>query len=279
MKKGILLAAFGSASPLGETALRGFAEKASERFPDARVRFAFTSDRMRSRLAAAGKKTDSVKKALCRMGFERYTHVAVQSLHLIPGLEYEALVEETKEAREQGGPQHIAVGRPLLQDPDDVRLAARALLAHLPPERKPDEAVVCMGHGTWHGGAASYEALARAVTLTDKRIFIGTLEGDHGIDGLLPAIQATGAKTVWLLPLLSIIGKHAEQDMAGTDPDSWHSRITGAGFVCRPVLKGTVEYAGFAEIWLMHLAKAMHTLTERGNEAKPEKRPTKPDGF
>ena len=270
MKKGILLAAFGSASRLGETALKNFAEKASRRFPDARVRFAFTSNRIRSRLAAEGKKTDSVKKALCRMGFERYTHVAVQSLHLIPGSEYQALVEETREACKQGGPKHITVGRPLLQDSDDVHLAAEALLAHLPPERRLDEAVLCMGHGTWHGGAASYEALAQAVTPADKLIFIGTLEGRHGIDSLLPIIQKTGTKTVWLLPLLSIIGKHAELDMAGTDPASWHSRIIGAGLACRPVLKGTVEYAGFAGIWLMHLATAMHMLTtqECNNETK-----------
>ncbi len=272
-KKGILLAAFGSASQLGEKALNNFALKVSERFPDARVRFAFTSDRMRNRLAAAGKKTDSVKKALCRMGFERYTHVAVQSLHLIPGLEYEALVEAADAARIQGGPKHITVGMPLLQEPEDVRLAARALLAHLPSERRPDEVVLCMGHGTWHTGAASYEALARAVALADRLIFIGTLEGEHTIENLLPAITATGAKTVWLLPLLSIIGKHAEQDMAGTSPDSWHSRIENAGLTCKPVLKGTVEYADFAEIWLMHLARAMEALTAARNPEEEKNRP------
>lgn len=272
MKTGILLAAFGSASQQGESALKNFAARASLRFPETRVRFAFTSDRMRTRLAAAGKKTDSVKKALCRMGFERYTHVAVQSLHLIPGKEYEALLEEIGEAHEQGGPKHISVGSPLLHDGEDVRLAAGALLAHLPPERGPDEAVVCMGHGTWHSGAASYEALARAVALSDRRIFIGTLEGEHDINALLPSVQATGAKTVWLLPLLSVIGKHAEQDMAGTDPDSWYSRITKAGLVCKPVLTGTVEYAGFAEIWLMHLADALQRLAAGACDDKAEKK-------
>ena len=272
MKTGILLAAFGSASPQGESALKNFAARASLRFPETRVRFAFTSDRMRTRLAAAGKKTDSVKKALCRMGFERYTHVAVQSLHLIPGKEYEALLEEIQEAREQGGPKHVTVGSPLLHDGADVRLAAGALLAHLPPERGPDEAVVCMGHGTWHSGAASYEALARAVALSDKRIFIGTLEGEHDINALLPSIQATGAKTVWLLPLLSVIGKHAEQDMAGTDSSSWYSRITRAGLVCKPVLTGTVEYAGFAEIWLMHLADALQRLAAEARDGKMGKK-------
>jgi sirohydrochlorin cobaltochelatase len=262
VKKGILLAAFGSASHLGEKALKNFAEDVRARFPDARVRFAFTSDHMRNRMAAAGKKTDSVKKALRRMGFEGYTHVAVQSLHLIPGREYEVLLEEVLEAGRQGGPEHIAVGMPLLQDPEDILLAAEALLSHLPAERKADEAVICVGHGTWHNGAASYEALARVVNLSDRLLFIGTLAGAHGIDTLLPAVRATGAATVWLLPLLSIVGKHAELDMAGTGAASWRSRISQMGITCKPVLKGTVEYTGFAKIWLMHLARALQELPE-----------------
>ena len=258
-KTGILLAAFGASSPVGEKALKVFAEEARHAFPGIPVRWAFTSARMRTRLAAAGKKTDSVKKALCRLGFEKYTHVAVQSLHLIPGAEYEALIEETELAAREG-PRHIEVGLPLLHDARDVRLAADALLRHLPAKRKKDEVVVCMGHGTWHTGAASYQALSEALAKQDSRIFIGTLEGEHRIENLLPSIAATGATTVWLLPLLSVIGKHAEQDMAGDHPESWRGQIENAGFICRPVLTGTVEYAGFARIWLAHLSTALANL-------------------
>lgn len=270
-KTGILLAAYGSSSLLGEKALAAFAETVRLAFPGIPVRWAYTSGRMRSRLAAAGKKTDSVKKALCRMGFERYTHVAVQSLHLIPGAEYEALLEETEEAAAEGGPKRIEVGLPLLHRADDVTRAATALLAHLPEERKQGEPVVCMGHGTWHTGAASYQALAERVSAVDPLIFIGTLEGGHRIERMLPDIARAagpggenGAKTVWLLPLLSIIGKHAEKDMAGEHQESWRSRIEAAGMACRPVLKGTVEYKGFAAVWTSHLAEALQRLRGGG---------------
>ncbi len=263
IQKGILLAAFGSSTNVGTAALALFAEAVRRAFPGVPVRWAFTSMRMRSRLAAARKKTDSVHKALCRMGFERYTHVAVQSLHLIPGAEYETLLEETERARADGGPRHVEVGLPLLYREDDVHRAALALLAHLPKERSPDEAVVCVGHGTWHLGAASYGALAEAVRKKDPGIYIGTLSGEHSVEGILPALQAAGTKTVWLLPLLSVIGKHAEEDMAGMRPGSWRSHIEAAGMACRPVLRGTAEYAGFADIWIAHLAEAMKQLEER----------------
>ncbi len=259
-KTGILLAAFGSASPLGEKALALFAQRVKKDFPGIPVRWAFTSDRMRSRLAAAGKKTDSVKKALCRMGFERYTHVAVQSLHLIPGKEYEALCEEVASAAREGGPKHTAVGLPLLHEEADLSRVAEALLRHLPEERKADEAVVYMGHGAWHSGAAGYQALSEAAAARDGGIFIGTLEGERRIKSLLPDLARAGTKTVWLLPLLSVIGKHAEKDMAGEHPESWRSQITAAGFTCRSRLVGTVEYEGFAQIWLEHLAAALQQL-------------------
>ena len=259
-KTGILLVAYGSASHPGALALRGVTEKARAAFSGIPVRWAFTSALMRTRLAEGGKKTDSVKKALCRMGFEHYTHVAVQSLHLIAGKEYEVLLEEIALAAPQGGPGIVTVGQPLLHTAEDVHKAANALLAHLPEERTPDEAVLCVGHGTWHMGAAGYEALSRAVAAKDNRVYIGTLQGKHDLTHALSLLKESGAKTVWLLPLLSVVGKHAESDMAGTHRESWRGRIEEAGFTCRPILKGTAEYSGFVDIWLSHLGEAMAEL-------------------
>lgn len=259
-KKGILLAAFGSATRVGEKALNFFAEQARSAFPGIPIRWAFTSPHMRTRLANAGKKTDSVQKALLRMAFDRYTHVAVQSLHLIPGKEYEALLEETRLAREKGGPAQVAVGLPLLHEARDVKLAAKALLSHLPPERTEEDAVICVGHGTCHTGAASYQSLYETLGKTDPRIFIGTLSGEHSVESIRPALDQCGARTVWLVPLLSVIGKHAEEDIAGKNEDSWQSRLEQAGFTCRTVLTGTAEYRGFVDIWIAHLKAALDRL-------------------
>ncbi len=259
-KTGILLVAYGSSTPVGEQTLHMVTEKARAAFPGIPVRWALTSPHVRTRLAHARKKTDSVLKALCRMGFERYTRVAVQSLHLIPGREYETLLEEAESARSKGGPALITVGAPLLRDTTAAEKAAKALLAHLPEGIGPSDAVVCMGHGTWHSGAAGYEALSRAVKERDPRIVIGTLSGRKTIEQILPGISADGPKTVWLLPLLAVVGTHAERDMAGDQPDSWKSRLEKAGLTCRPVLKGTAQYEGFVDIWLGHLAAAMREL-------------------
>lgn len=276
MKKGILLAAFGSGTPQGQSTLRLFDERVRALFPGVPVRWAFTSVVMRHRLAAARKKTDSVQKALRKMWFEKYTHVAVQSLHSIPGAEYADLLADVEDMREpragedgsgQGGFVRATVGAPLLDSDDDIRRATAALLAHLPLERTPGDACVFMGHGTWHAGESRYEALSAQVRERDPLVHIGTMDGACTIDDILPRLQAAGVRRAWLLPLLSVVGRHAVRDMAGDEPDSWRSRIVAAGMECLPVLRGTAEYGGFVDIWLDHLGVAFRALDTDAEQA------------
>lgn len=259
-KKGILLAAFGSGNRQGESTLRLFDERVRLRFPGIPVRWAFTSVIMRRRLAAARKKTDSVLKALQKMWFEKYTHVAVQSLHIIPGAEYGDLVLDVDAMRGPEGFTAASVGAPLLAGPEDMERSAAALLMHLPPQRTAGEAVVFMGHGTRHPAESSYEALASLVRRVDPLVHIGTMGGGCTLDDILPALHGAGVGTVWLMPLLSVVGRHAIEDMAGASPESWKSRIEASGIRCEPVLRGTAEYGGFVDIWLDHLAKAVNLL-------------------
>ncbi|WMW65670.1 sirohydrochlorin cobaltochelatase [Nitratidesulfovibrio liaohensis] len=264
MKKGILLAAFGSGTPQGQSTLRLFDERVRALFPGVPVRWAFTSVVMRNRLAAARQKTDSVQKALRKMWFEKYTHVAVQSLHSIPGAEYADLLADVEDMRAtEGRPDgfvRATVGAPLLDSDDDIRRATAALLTHLPPERAPGDACVCMGHGTWHEGESRYGVLSAQVRERDPLVHIGTMDGDCTIDDILPRLAEAGVRRVWLLPLLSVVGRHAMLDMAGDAPDSWRSRIVAAGMECVPVLRGTAEYGGFVDIWLDHLGVALRGL-------------------
>lgn len=68
MKRGILLAAFGSGSSQGESTLRRFDAQVRKAFPDVSVRWAFTSMLMRERWPANGKNRIPVHKAL-KKGF------------------------------------------------------------------------------------------------------------------------------------------------------------------------------------------------------------------
>jgi sirohydrochlorin cobaltochelatase len=211
---------------------------------------------MRTRLAAARKKTDSAKKALCRLGFEKYTHVSVQSLHMIPGIEYDELLDEIESAKHCGAPTNVKIGLPLLHGPEDIADAVQAIIQYAPQERTPDEAVVWVGHGTKHDAGKSYELLTQAVQQLDPRIFIGTLSGAPDIEKVLALLHNGGIQKAWLMPLLSIVGKHAKDSIAGEAENSWRTILEQNGIACRSVLQGAIEYEGFASIWLNHLQKA-----------------------
>jgi sirohydrochlorin cobaltochelatase len=74
---------------------------------------------------------------------------------------------------------------------------------------------------------------------------------------ILEQVRERQIRHAWLLPLLSVIGRHALRDLAGPEAQSWKSRFEAAGVACTPVLKGSAEYPGFIRIWLDHLELAL----------------------
>ena len=252
MKRAILLAAFGASDIQGQNSLKNFDALVRARFPGIPVRWAYTSVVLRERLVLARKKSDSTVKALRRLAFERFEEIVVQPLQTIAGEEYTGLCAAARDVAQSAGIV-CRIGKPLLAGNDDVREAAAAVIRHLPETRCPAEDVVLMGHGARHAAVARYGDLARAVCVLDNRVHVGAMNGGAELEEILPRLSAA---RVWLMPLLSVVGRHALQDMAGEGETSWRSRIEATGRACIPVLKGMAEYAGFAEIWLRHLEGA-----------------------
>ena len=84
-KKGILLVAFGTSISKAQISYKNIERAVRAHFPDVPIRWAYTSEFIRRKLAKQGQSMDSVEKALAKMMDEKFTHVAIQSLHTIPG--------------------------------------------------------------------------------------------------------------------------------------------------------------------------------------------------
>ena len=80
--------AFGTSVPEAQKAYDNIERMVRAAFPETPVRWAYTSSMIRAKLARQGKPLDSMETALARMMDERFTHVAVQSLHVIAGWEF-----------------------------------------------------------------------------------------------------------------------------------------------------------------------------------------------
>ncbi|MBW1946196.1 MAG: sirohydrochlorin cobaltochelatase, partial [Deltaproteobacteria bacterium] len=261
MKKGVLLVAFGSSMPEAQVSFKNIDKKVKAAFPGVPARWAYTSHIIRHKLAKEGKKLDSVEMALARMMDEGFTHVAVQSLHTIAGEEYHELVRNAHAfGRMSGGFERILVGYPLLGKEDDLTRVTKAILGHIPKDRKKKDAVVLMGHGTPHPGNAFYAAMMYHFQQKDPYVFVGTVEGSPTIDDIKGMLTKKGIKKAYLMPFMSVAGDHARNDMAGDEDDSWKSILTKAGIKCVPVLKGTAEYDDIVAIWVDHLRVCMAHL-------------------
>ena len=252
-KVGILLVAFGSSEESAQVSFENIDKKVKAAYADIPVYWAYTSHIIRTKLAKQGKHLDSPEVALAKMQDEKFTHVAVQSLHTIGGSEYHDLRVTVGAFKMMDGFEKIILGYPLLATQKDMQLTVDAILKTIPKERKKNEAVVLMGHGTHHPSNAFYAALMFQLQLRDPNIFVGTVEGYPEVDLIKELLLKKDIKKIYLMPFMSVAGDHAKNDMAGDEDDSWKSVFTKAGIQCVPILKGTAEYDSFVAIWVKHL--------------------------
>ncbi len=253
VKKGILLVAFGSTIPEAQVSFDNIDKATKAAYPGIAVRWAYTSSIIRHKMAQQGHQLDSPQVAMAKMVEEGFTHVAVQSLHTIGGAEFHDLLQTVHAFAYPGGFKRILLGNPLLATQRDIERTVAAIRKTIPAARKPDEAVVLMGHGTHHPANAFYAALMFQLQRQDPNVFVGCVEGYPEIDALKAMLKEKKIKKAYLMPFMSVAGDHVINDMAGDEADSWKSILTAAGITCVPVLKGTAEYKAFVDIWVDHL--------------------------
>lgn len=260
-KKGILLVTFGSSYPQAQAAFENIEAKVREAFPETEVHWAYTSKIIRHKLAKQGQKLDSPAQALANMMEQGFTHVAVQSLHTIPGAEFHDLQSILNGFDSMSaGLQQIQLGRPLLATDQDLQKVSLALLENIPGQRKPEQAVIFMGHGSHHPSNAFYKALAYELQGKDTLIYVGTVEDSPSIQDIKNDLLEKGVEKAFLMPFMSVAGDHVRNDMAGHEPDSWKSILNQAGIETEAILKGTAEYDNIVDIWMDHLQAVFFQL-------------------
>lgn len=254
-KKVILVVSFGTSynDTRAKTidALEAAIQKAH---PDFEVRRAFTAqiiiDKLKERDNLA---IDNVKEAMDRLVADGVKEVIIQPTHVMPGYEYDDVKNEV--AAYQDKFDKFALGIPLLYHPEDYDAVIDALTKHIPEMATPETAVVLMGHGSHHYANATYAALDYILHAKGyENVFVGTVEGVPTIDQVIAHLKVFGAKKVVQYPFMIVAGDHANNDMAGTEEDSWNTLLTNAGFEVENRLVGLAESADIQAIILGHLA-------------------------
>lgn len=234
MKQGLLCVSFGTAVPAGQKDLVSLEAALRQAAPALPFYRAYTSSNICARLADQGRPVDSLPQALERMAADGIRQVALQPTLLLPGREYQALLDQAEPFRSRF--DRLEIGRPLLWTETDIQTLADALCAVWPC--LPGQKTVLMGHGST-GGNEAYIALQGALESRDRRdLLVGTMRGEPGMDALLTRLGQGENARVLLAPLLLTGGGHTLREMAGETPVSWKNRLRAAGFEVECSLRG-----------------------------------------
>ncbi len=252
----ILLVTFGTSDQEAKKAFANIERLAKEKFPGHEIRWAYTSEMIRKKLAKKGESFDSPEEAVKKLKEAGIRKVFVQSLHIIPGVEFHEVVKAVSQFKNDF--EKITVSPPLLNSMDDVRKSVRIMLSKVPSERKKEDAVLFMGHGSEkHPSDMIYVAAAYDLEKSGDNAFLATVEGNPSFNEILNELNEKKIKKVYLMPFMSVAGDHAKNDMAGDSPDSWKSLLSKNRIESVPVMKGMAEYDEIVNIWLEHLDKTI----------------------
>jgi sirohydrochlorin cobaltochelatase len=250
MKKALLAVSFGTSVPGADAAIISVENALKEACPDRDLFRAYTSRIICRKLRDEGRPILTPEEALELIAAEGYTDVIVQPTHLTPGKEYEKLCSISAGFEDRF--VSLRVASPLISSPEDLKDVAEAVLAHFPPQ--DGRALVLMGHGTGHIANMIYPALQTAFRLAGaEEVYVGTVEGWPGIDDVVRQLKKSGCREIDLAPFMLVAGDHAVNDMAGYDPDSWKSILSGEGFTVRCVLEGIGSWDEIHSIYSGHL--------------------------
>ena len=214
--------------------------------PNTKVITAFTSHIIRDRIQQKeGITYPTPEEALAELKKDGYTRVALASLDVIPGMEYnyDAAVYNLY----KNDFKKMTLGTSLMywmgqeNQTDQVIETLKAVQSQFPKLGKED-AVLIMAHGTPDPSNAYYSVIQdRIHTLGMKNVFIYTVEGTPNLEQVIPQLKLHGIKHVTLMPFMMVAGDHANNDMAGAEPDSHKSILEKEGFKVDTYLHGLGE--------------------------------------
>ncbi len=214
--------------------------------PGTKVVLAFTSHIIVDRIQKnEGIKIPTPEEALAQLKEEGYTRVALTSLDLIPGMEYayDSAIFDTY----KGQFKKMTLGTSLMYwmgqegQRDDVKEALSAIRTEFPKTGKKD-AVLLMNHGTPHPANAYYAVMQdRLQEMGMDNVLIYTVEGTPSLEDVMTKLKGKGIKNVTLIPMMMVAGDHANNDMAGAEPESHKSILEKDGFHVSTYIHGLGE--------------------------------------
>ena len=282
-QKEILVVSFGTSFNDSRVKdVKSIEDALQEAFPDWSVRRAFTAQIIINHVQARdGEAIDNMEQALDRAVANGVKELVVQPTHLMHGAEYDEMMDALDAYRDKF--EKIAVAEPLLGEVGsdatvinaDKEAVSKAVVADTAADggfadvaaaAEQGTAFVMMGHGTAHVAKVTYSQMQTQMEkLGYGNVFIGTVEGEPeetACEAVIEAVKAAGYKNVILRPLMVVAGDHANNDMAGSEEDSWKSLFEADGSFdsVTAQIAGLGSIAEVQDLYVAHTQTAIDTM-------------------
>ena len=241
----IVLVAFGTSTAARAT-YREIEKAVREAFPGHELRLALSSRIVRRVLQKGGEGVESLPQVLADLEARGWRKAVVQSLHVFPGEEYRAMVEESRIPGIR-----VSVGEPLFSKWEDVRRVLEAMRPEVPSPSEGCALFVAHGSPNTYSSpsTAIYLALDRLIRTLYPGAALGTIEGVPDEAEALSRARACKGRKIRIIPLMMVAGDHVMNDLmgeeAGPEGPSWAARLESSGkLVDAPRLEGP-KWTGF----------------------------------
>lgn len=251
-KKALVVVSFGTSVDIAFPAITNVEEKVKQRFPDYDFFRSFTSKMIIRKLARTKNITiNSPEEVFEKLVAKGYEEVVCQPTHIIPGLEYEKMLDMILPYKDDF--KSLRIGRPLLAKEEDFEEVAHIVMKEIGHTLTEDEAFLLMGHGTTHSADSAFCMMEHVLRdLNYHNAFVGTVEGFPSFDYVRKRFRRKKIRKVTMMPLLIVAGDHARSDLAGEKEDSWKSVLEKDGYETEVILKGIGEIDAAAEVFAKH---------------------------
>lgn len=232
--------------------------------PNVKVVTAFTSHIVLKHIAENEGKCDykTPEETLDQLKREGYTRIELVPLAVIPGIEYKydvALFHEYKSKFKK-----MTLATPLMYwqgqegQPDDVTEVMEAMDF---PAFKRGTAILLMAHGTPDPSNAYYSVIQNKLReMRRGDVLVYTVEGWPSLDDVAGKLKMFHVKNIVLMPMMMVAGDHANNDMAGDEPDSHKKILQAKGFNVETRLQGLGENQKIRDIYIKHANEAWEAL-------------------
>ncbi|MBQ5847146.1 MAG: sirohydrochlorin cobaltochelatase [Selenomonadaceae bacterium] len=241
--------------------------------PGVKVVTAYTSHIIIDRVAAnEGIKYPTPEEALAQLKAEGYTRVALTTLDVIPGMEYNYKLGVFNSYKQDF--KKMTIGTPLMywqgqeEQADDVTEVLEAFATQFPKTKK-GEGIVMMAHGTPNIANAYYAVIQEKLQeMGYDNVFIETVEGWPSLETIIPKLKVKKIKKVTIMPFMMVAGDHANNDMAGSEEDSHKSILEKEGIKVEAYIHGLGENEAVRNVFVERANAAWDALEATGQAAE-----------